>query len=204
MLSSKQYMSQDTNVIIIFIRRPIAGTVKSRIAKTIGVEKALAVYKKLLNHTRTITLGLACKKHLYYSDAIDATDEWDETIYQKKLQAPGSLGEKMSEAFKNAVLHSNQKVIIIGSDCYELNSEIINEAFLLLDRADVVAGPATDGGYYLLGMKNYHPDLFAIEQWSTDMVLAQTLAHCEKLALEYALLPVLSDIDEAADINFDY
>lgn len=197
-------MNKLEKALIIFIRQPIAGQVKTRISKKLGNEKALAVYEKLLGHTRDITQKLSCKKYLYYSDSIDISDPWNNKVYEKYKQTSGNLGARMIGAFDNCFGKNHRKVLIIGSDCYDLTSDIITQAFDLLENADVVAGPASDGGYYLLGMKQFHPELFDIENWSTETVLAQTMAHCEKLALEYAYLPVLNDVDEVEDINFAY
>lgn len=197
-------MVEKNNALIIFIRRPISGKVKTRLAKTLGNEKAVAVYKKLLQHTREITTNIDAKRMLYYADAIDKDDEWNATMYHKELQQGDNLGQRMSSAFHYCFEKGYEKVLIIGSDCYQLTSAIIEEAYEILENSDVVAGPASDGGYYLLGMKTYQPELLELDKWSTDTVLAKTLAHCEKLALEYAMLPVLNDVDEASDIDFEY
>ena len=104
----------------------------------------------------------------------------------------------MADAFEQ-LLKTATKVLIIGSDCYQLNSNIIEQAFLQLDTHDIVLGTATDGGYYLLGMKQMHHLLFINKQWSTNTVANSTLADCEKLGLRYYLLPTLSDIDTYQD-----
>ena len=108
------------------------------------------------------------------------------------------MGERMDKAFQVALgLHA--KAIIIGSDCASLTPTIIENAFELLDVYDYVIGPASDGGYYLLAMKEPRPELFQGISWSTDQVLSQTIERIKKRGQSYSLLPELSDIDRAED-----
>ena len=193
-----------SDAVIIFVRRPIAGKVKTRLAKTLGADKALAIYKKLLAHTASITTNLSADKFVYYSDAIDEQDGWKNDVYKKRKQVEAEFGIKMQTAFDECFNEGYKKLLIIGSDCYELTSEIIEEAFTQLKDADIVAGTAKDGGYYLLGMKKPNPSIFNLAAWSTRDVLKSTLVKCEAAGLSYYLLPALNDVDEAEDVNFDY
>ena len=106
----------------------------------------------------------------------------------------------MSNAFDEA-FDSHNKVIIIGSDCYDLSSKVINTAFELLEENDVVVGPAKDGGYYLLGMNEFFPQLFQDKEYSTDTVLKELLEEAEELELSVYQLPTLSDIDTFEDLK---
>ena len=119
-------------------------------------------------------------------------------LFNKHLQSPGDLGTKMRTAFKEN-LEAHQKVVIIGSDCASLSPEIVTTAFLELEHHDFVIGPAMDGGYYLLGMKQYFPQVFADIAWSTDQVCASTIERIQSIPASYFLLPELSDIDYAED-----
>ena len=92
-------------------------------------------------------------------------------------------------------------MIIIGSDCYDLSSKVINTAFELLEENDVVVGPAKDGGYYLLGMNEFFPQLFQDKEYSTDTVLKELLEEAEELELSVYQLPTLSDIDTFEDLK---
>jgi uncharacterized protein len=188
------------NALIIFIRNPQLGKVKTRLAKTLGAEKTLKIYLHLLEHTQNISRNANCDAHLYYSDFIDDTDDWDKNIYQKHLQIKGDLGEKMSAAFKEQFDQGYQKVAIIGSDCLELKTEIIDQAFLTIQENQAVIGPTLDGGYYLLGMSTYLPYLFQNKKWSTNTVFMDTLNDLEKNKVESRLLDVLNDIDEEKDL----
>jgi rSAM/selenodomain-associated transferase 2 len=106
----------------------------------------------------------------------------------------------MANAFSR-VLQDVDIAVIIGSDCLELTAAIIEDAFSALERFDAVIGPARDGGYYLLGMKQFHPELFAGKQWSTSTVFQDTVADLRALGLAYTALPVLSDIDDIDDLR---
>ena len=186
------------NALIIFIKNPELGKVKTRLAKTVGDEKALIIYKALMAHTRDIALAVSTDRLLFYSQEIHPNDQWSTTNFKKHLQATGDLGTKMKTAFQQA-FQDHQKVVIIGSDCASLTPTIVKVAFQQLDKHDFVIGPALDGGYYLLGMNQYMPSVFDGIAWSTDSVLADTKQRIKDLKKDYVLLPALSDIDYEED-----
>lgn len=190
-----------TTALIIFVRHPVLGKVKTRLAKGVGDEKALEIYKLLLKHTLQITGALPFPKFVYYSDGIQEHDLWSHPEYTKRRQTGNDLGERMSNAFQAVFEQGFTKAIIIGSDCYQLTAEIIQEAVNALQEHPIALGPAFDGGYYLLGMNRFIPELFVNKTWSTDQVAGQTLGDAERLKLPYALLPRLHDVDEAADLE---
>lgn len=196
-------MGQDAAVII-FVRNPVLGKVKTRLANAIGDEKALAIYKMLLNHTQHITAPLNCRKFVYYADEVTEYDLWNQPGFTKRQQLGHNLGERMSNAFRELFEQGFKKALIIGSDCYQLQTGILQEAIHLLAIYDVVLGPTFDGGYYLLGMTCFIPDLFADKQWSTGTVAEQTIKDAEKLKLSYTLLDQLYDVDEAADLELNH
>ena len=189
--------------LIIFIKNPVPGKAKTRLAEWMGEEEALAIYRDLLVHTRKITDHLNCSKFLYYSDYMDDNDEWDNETYLKRLQLQtDNLGQRMQDAFTAVFTEGFGKVVIIGSDSMELTEQLIREAFIILDGQDMVIGPAKDGGYYLLGMKKMHPDLFLNKKWSSPTVFKDTLDNIHRLKITYKQLPVLSDVDRPEDIQF--
>lgn len=192
-----------SKALIIFIKNPVLGKVKTRLAATVGDITAFEVYKKLLNHTQKITLLIDADKFLFYADFINREDRWPNDRFIKHLQKGNDLGERMCNAFENTFLNKYQKVIIIGSDCIDLSASVIEDAYKLLNNSDVVIGPAKDGGYYLLGMKNPHQCLFKNVSWSTSQVLKQTLSICKGHHLNYSLLPTLTDIDVENDLSFE-
>ena len=109
------------------------------------------------------------------------------------------MGERMEMAFRSAFEEGAGKVLIIGSDCPELSSAALDAAFDVLNSADFVVGPVLDGGYYLLGMSEMTPSVFHNIAWSTETVLTETLGKIRALGKSFALLPLLTDIDEAGD-----
>ncbi|MDX5437648.1 MAG: TIGR04282 family arsenosugar biosynthesis glycosyltransferase, partial [Pontibacter sp.] len=119
----------------------------------------------------------------------------------KRVQPTGDLGKKMQKAFAAAFLEGYISVVIIGSDCLQLTPDIINRAYKELETHDVVIGPALDGGYYLLGMNCLYPQLFQNKRWSTEHVFPDTIHDLQRLHLSYTLLPHLSDIDHAEDLD---
>ncbi len=165
-----------------------------------GNEKALLVYKNLLQHTHRITKDIDCKKYLFYSDFVDQNDLWSSRTYIKSMQSTGDLGHRMKEAFRSVLLMED-KAVIIGSDCPELSSDIIEEAFRLLNNYDVVIGPTKDGGYYMLGMKALHLSLFKNIDWSTSEVSRQTIEKIEQEGLSYKKMTELSDLDNEDDLG---
>ncbi|MEP7229891.1 MAG: TIGR04282 family arsenosugar biosynthesis glycosyltransferase [Ginsengibacter sp.] len=191
------------SALIIFVRNPVLGRVKSRLAVTLGDEKALAIYKALLYHTHLITISLAADKYIFYEDFINNNDLWENDIYGKLLQEGDNLGSRMKNAFAYLFEKKYRKIIIIGSDCYELSEGIINNAYDLLTENDLVVGPASDGGYYLLGMNTFISLLFDNKKWSSDSVYADTINHAKSLHYKFTSLKLLNDVDVESDIDFD-
>ena len=187
------------NCILIFTRNLKLGKVKTRLAKTIGDEKALEIYQFLVQKTKQISDQVQVKKRVYYDQSIPENDFWNSEDYQKFLQKGTDLGSRMYQAFLQTFQSDFEKVIIIGSDLYDLTPKIISEAFQELDKNDVVIGPAEDGGYYLLGMKVLHPPIFKNKNWGTDSVRKETLADLKEKKV--FLLEELNDVDIFEDIQ---
>ena len=151
-----------------------------------GNAKALEVYIRLLGHTHTITKELDCDKYIFYADQITDMDIWENTIYRKKTQQGEDLGERMHNAFTNLFAEGHKSIQIIGSDCYELTADIIQSGFEKLTEKEVVIGPSTDGGYYLLGMRAPMKNVFTHKQWSTDAVFTDTVMDLQNHSISYA------------------
>jgi len=185
------------NLLIIFAKNPVLGRCKTRLAKGIGTENALAVYRILLQHTSKITRNLKVDKEVFYTDFIDHEDNWDSTIYKKELQRPGDLGQKMQAAFEAGFNEGYQKIVLIGTDLITLEASDIQKAFEALNSNTAVFGPAQDGGYYLIGLAQMKPELFKNIPWSTAEVLTRSL---EKIDDTYQLLQIKNDIDTVEDL----
>jgi hypothetical protein len=193
-------MAEDTSQrrLVIFIKNPVYGRVKTRLAADLGNEQALSIYRQLLTHTRTQALACAAERLLFYSDTIDELDEWPVAFFSKHLQHGSDLGARMAHALGQA-LAGAERAVLIGSDIPGLTAGILTQAFDLLDAHDFVLGPAADGGYYLIGMRQPAAAVFENITWSTPTVLQATLGRIQALGGSCGLLPTLSDIDTAAD-----
>ena len=187
------------NLLLIFTKNPVLGKCKTRLAKDVGDQIALEVYHFLLDHTRKITQDINADKCVCYSIEIEKGDLWDDTLYHKGLQSGEDLGQKMYHAFEEAFLHGYEKVVIIGCDIYEMQKADIEAAFQALESNDYVVGPAKDGGYYLLGMRQLRKDLFQDKNWGTASVLADTLSNLQNE--KWVSLRERNDVDTYDDIK---
>jgi uncharacterized protein len=189
------------NLIVIFVKSPVPGKVKTRLAAAIGETAALSVYKKLLLRTRQNASACSADKCVAYADKIVHNDIWENHIFQKMAQKGADLGERMYYAFQEGFSLAYKHICLIGSDIYELRPDILNQAFKYLEDHDLVLGPASDGGYYLIGMNQPYASLFHDIEWSTGEVLQKTIKLALKAGLKYILLPELNDIDTLEDIR---
>ncbi len=183
--------------LIIFARKPVLGKVKTRLAATMGAEKALNIYKRLLARTHTVASAAHCERFAFLTEK-DEDDFWKG--FSCELQTGESLGDRMHAAFSLLFSNGYERCIVIGSDCPGLTTFIIDNAFESLKLNDIVIGAAEDGGYYLLGMKKLHSSLFKNKDWSTKYVFAQTVKDIQEHGLPYKTMPVLTDVDEEKDV----
>lgn len=186
-------------LVMVFTRNPELGKVKTRLAKTIGNQAALNIYKYLLEHTEKIIRSIDSDKAVFYTNSIENNDLWNDSVYQKHLQQGDDLGLKMSNAFKNAFNENYKKVIIVGSDLPDLKEHHINDAFEQLENHDIALGPAHDGGYYLMGMKKMNELVFLNKEWGTSSVFRDTINELKNENV--FLLEVLNDVDTYDDIK---
>lgn len=185
--------------LIIFVKNPEPGKVKTRIALTMGNDKAVSIYKDLLDYTKVVSKQMHCDKFIFYGDGINLNDTWDNETYFKETQHGIDLGERMKNAFDYVFNKGYNSACIIGSDCMEITNDIIKSAFDGLNKNEVIIGPSTDGGYYLLGMKQTNSVLFLNKSWSTEHLLTQTIQDLKNLQFTYQLLDPLTDIDTEQD-----
>ncbi len=202
----------DTKALAIFCKTPEKGFVKTRLAASVGDQKALEIYLDLLNITDEETRSFSSSLYLFVTSSIEDSVEKMQSILQQQdlftdpktkfvIQQGEDLGQKMSAAFKK-LFKNHQSVVLIGCDLPDLTSALISKAFDALQSNDVVIGPSCDGGYYLIGLNKETPDLFKEISWSTEKVLNQTLEKAERLSLKVQLLDQLRDIDTLEDLHF--
>lgn len=194
-------MMGNKSLLLVFTKNPTLGKVKTRLAKSIGKEKALEIYKALLKKTASVLEVLEVLEvdiHLYYSDYIEKDDFFSTIATQKKTQTGKQLGERMSNAFRESLI-SYDKVVIIGTDLWTLEIQDIKNAFKALEHHAAVIGPSTDGGYYLLGLTEVMPQIFLNKQWGTSSVLPNTLRDLK--SVKHHLLSEKNDIDTFSDLE---
>lgn len=197
--SALESPSSPKRALIIFVKNPVLGKVKTRLAKVIGEQAALDAYVQMLAHMRATASQVEADRWVYYAEAIDEADAWERPAFSKALQGPGDVGERMGRAFADLFAQGYEEVALVGSDFLDVQVQHLNQAFRVLAHNDLVFGPAQDGGYYLVGMKALQADIFQNRTWSHAKVLAEALATLQKAGKTVALLPELSDIDEAED-----
>jgi rSAM/selenodomain-associated transferase 1 len=202
----------NTQALAIFCKTPERGFVKTRLAASVGEQKALEIYLGLLKITDGETRSFSSSRNLFVTSALeDSIEKMRSTLQQYDLftdpktsftiQQGEDLGQRMSAAFEN-LFKNHRSVVLIGCDLPELTSALISNAFDALQSNDVVIGPSCDGGYYLIGLNKETPDLFKEISWSTEKVLNQTLEKAGRLSLKVQLLDQLRDIDTLEDLHF--
>ena len=207
---SNQPKMTDTQALAILCKTPEKGFVKTRLAASVGDQKALEIYLDLLNITDGETRPFNSSRHLFLASALeDSIEKMQSTLQQQDLftdpktkfiiQQGEDLGQRMSTAFEK-LFKNHQSVVLIGCDLPDLTSALIAKAFDALQNNDLVIGPSCDGGYYLIGLNKSTPDLFEEISWSTEKVLKQTLERAERLLLKVQLLDQLRDIDTLEDL----
>lgn len=188
--------------LIIFVKAPRLGTVKTRIAQTVGPQRALSIYRELVE---TVLEGVRTVPNvqLQFSpdDALGDVQPWLRENWTARVQGDGDLGERMHRAFTDAFTSGAERVVIIGSDAPEVRTADIRAAWKELKSHDLVVGPAIDGGYWLIGLRAPQPELFREISWSSEQVLGQTLARAKSLGLKIQLLRILTDVDTEEDWN---
>ena len=196
---NKLQATNNKQLLLIFTRNPELGKVKTRLASTVGDGVALDIYKFLLQHTKQVTQNLDVDKTVYYSVKVRENDIWDAAVYQKRQQHGDDLGMRMHNAFRDAFKNGYEKVVVIGSDLYDISQSDIEMAFKKLTGRDAVIGPALDGGYYLLGLTKMIPIIFKDKAWGTSTVLEDTLSDLKDK--NYLLLAQRNDVDVYDDIK---
>jgi len=185
------------SLVIVFVKNIKLGTVKTRLAKTIGNYGAFEVYTELVKITEKATQNLAIDKRVYFSNAI-VNNQWKDEF--KTVQQGGDLGERMLNAFEDGFNDGYDRIVLIGSDLPDINSNHILNGLNALDANDVVFGPAEDGGYYLVGMSQLVPQIFQNKPWSQPNLLKTTLEELNHNNTSVGLLEVLNDIDTYEDL----
>jgi len=192
---------QQQPILLVFLKYPEPGKVKTRLAAEVGPEKSASLYREWIGIVlRNVQPIRETVRVVGYFDgaAADQFSEWDGSVDQWLEQPAGDLGIRLAAGFAWGHRHG-RTVFAIGTDCLDLTGEHITSALELLRGNDVVFGPTTDGGYYLVGTSRNIPGFFEQVRWSSPHTFADHLAQTRRLGARAALLPQLADIDTAAD-----
>ncbi len=194
--------------IVVFTRYPEPGVTKTRLIPALGPEGAAELQREMTAHTvkAALSAGGVPVEIRYAGGSQEQMEAWLGKELQHREQAAGDLGDRMADAFATAFSEQIGRAVIMGTDCPEITEGILRQALNALRRHDLVLGPATDGGYYLIGMRRSAaaravPDVFRDIDWGTDRVFEATLAKAKKLGLSCARLALLDDVDRPDDIE---
>lgn len=192
-----QKMSKDRAVVVL-AKNPIQGQVKTRLAKSVGDERALEIYKELYRHTlETMRKVPDCQLYVYQSPAIDR--QWVPfSEMEIRLQSDGDLGDRMHFALAET-LSTHRRVALVGADCPGMDETVVDKALSALSQVELVLGPSADGGFYLLASKAPQPDLLRNRKWSHGKVFQETIDIASKDGRSIFLLPELYDVDHLSD-----
>ena len=187
--------------LIIFTRYPEAGKVKTRLIPALGEKGAELLHRKMVEHTMTRVSSFEGEVEVHFTGGShDLMKGWLGNQFQYRRQEGGCLGERLYNSVAEAFTENKKKVVVIGTDCPGLTLNHVKKAFRLLDRSDLVIGPAYDGGYYLIGLNKLFKELFQNITWSSSLVYRQTIKAAEQVNLQTADLEKLADIDCPADL----
>ena len=197
-------MEIKTDCLIIFVKWPEKGRVKTRLSAALGDDAVLELYRCFVEDIiETVKRSGFRPLIAYYPEgAGEKIAAWlgDENDYIPQVGA--DLGAKMSNAFRLVFERGVSRAVLIGSDFPDLPAEIISEAFSALENSDAVIGPAKDGGYYLIGFRQdtFSPRVFDGIHWSTAEVFERTMTIFTQERLDIHQLPVWRDIDRPEDL----
>lgn len=191
------------NKLGVFVRSPVAGEVKSRLAPDLSPDEARELYLAFL---ADLVARLAGSKHRpIVFLAGERTPELDSLLDSRwpvEPQTEGTLGDRLVAAFAHLLTGPTDRAVIIGSDSPDVPLPFLKRAFQVLKHKDVVLGPATDGGYYLVGLRRPAPRLFDGIHWGSSTVFDETLDVIEREQLTLSVLPPWHDVDDAAALRF--
>lgn len=190
------------NELIVFAKAPRAGQVKTRLGREIGDAEACVAYRELLTELGASMHSIG-KGVVQFSPGDGQADlaPFFPPHWKFLAQSEGDLGARMLNALEQAFERGATRAAIIGSDCPYVTSADIEEAWRRLDHADAVFGPAEDGGYWLVGARRLHRDMFRDIAWGASVVLQQNVERCAQLGLSVELLRTLHDVDTLAEWN---
>ncbi|MFH2044089.1 MAG: TIGR04282 family arsenosugar biosynthesis glycosyltransferase [Pseudomonadota bacterium] len=190
-------------LLVLFAKEPVCGQVKTRLGRDIGMNASSSIYDLMLRHIINNVVSDKDYDTIIYKTSESSKAYFDETTKGMiiKDQPEGNLGHKMHSVFKLGFAQNYERICIIGTDCPDISHFDIQKTFELLKTCKLVLGPSKDGGYYLIGLSGFYPQLFEDIAWSTESVFSATLKIAESFGIKYKLLSVKTDIDEITDLE---
>lgn len=193
------------NCVLFFVKYPAVGRVKTRLAKQLGRKAASDLYKNFVNDILAMLNNLSVSLKIFFDppDTKKQIQQWLGEKYSYAPQTGQGLGQRMKNAFLQAFSEGFKSVIIIGSDSPDLPADFINRALSVLNTHDVVIGPSSDGGYYLIGFvrDTFLPEVFEEISWGSDSVFEQTINILKQHKQKLYLLPQWYDVDTSEDLK---
>ncbi len=196
---------KNKETILVFLRAPEKGRVKTRLARDIGEEKALFLYKTFAQKTLSTVekSGMDHRICFFPEDKQGIVEDWLGLDHTYMPQQGDDLGRRMCNGLSRVFDQGIQKAILVGTDVPDISARHLLAAFDLLSQSKVVIGPSLDGGYWLIGFQRdgFCPDIFRQIEWGTDSVFSATIEKCKVAGLSPGILPVLQDIDTLEDLQ---
>ncbi len=191
--------------LIAFTRYPEPGKAKTRLIPALGAEGAATLHRQMTEHTLAQVKELQNRRKITIEVRFDGGDltlmkRWLGYDLGYQEQGTGDLGTRIARSHASAFQAHMDSVVTIGTDCPGLGSQLMSKAFQQLLADELVLGPAQDGGYYLIGLRRFIPELFSGITWGTAEVLKQTVDIAKQLDLSVAYLPELADVDRPEDL----
>lgn len=199
-------MSPVTCQLLLFARYPVAGSAKTRLIPALGPDGAALLHRRMTEHAVTAARQAAAGDDTsvtvcFTGAGRPAMRAWLGGGPMYRPQSRGDLGTRLQHAFASAFGSNANRVVAMGSDVPAIDKHALQRALALLADRDVVLGPATDGGYYLIGMREYRPQVFNGIDWGTERVLSQTRSAVARAGLKLGLLAALDDVDRPEDLD---
>lgn len=198
-------LNHSSDALFLFTRYPQPGKTKTRLIPALGAVGAANLQRQmtecLFNYFQPACANQSIQLQVHFAGgSVEQMRDWLGKEVVLMAQCEGDLGDRLIFSLQQGFAANFQRIIVIGSDCPSINESHITQSLTLLNTHDVVLGPATDGGYYLIGLKQLWRPLFASVPWGTDRLMTTTQAIAVRHGLSVALLDQLSDIDRPEDL----
>jgi rSAM/selenodomain-associated transferase 1 len=185
----------------LFAKRPVPDRAKTRLSPALPADLACDLYRAMLADAQeAAALADADERYIYWAEEPHGDPGPGGSPFKNRVQHEGDLGVRLERAFAELLRADEERAVILGADCPELDSAMLSSAFAALDSRDLVLGPTRDGGYYLVGLRRSAPEIFRGIAWSTGRVLEQTLERARDAGLTHTVLAELEDLDTAEDL----